>query len=177
MRALLATMQSGITLRADAGEVDARRKRRGAIETPRRGYMLHQARQPGTGYVNRRARPLRLLPIAERLGVAVRILVAVLSIFAVAVHEGNCSVISRTSTLSNWTPGAHEVWRFWGFKEVPRDSGNESGTLGPATASSTYVPRIAPNCTRYPARPARISYPIELHLSRLVQGLVSGSSK
>ena len=85
MRALLATMQSGITLRADAGEVDARRKRRGAIETPRRGYMLHQARQPGTGYVNRRARPLRLLPVAKRLRVAVRILVTVLFVFAVAV--------------------------------------------------------------------------------------------
>ena len=71
---------------ASAGKVDIRRKCGGAVETSRRGYVLHQARQPGTRYVNRRAGPLRLLPVAKRLRIPVRILVAVLSIFAVAVH-------------------------------------------------------------------------------------------
>jgi hypothetical protein len=94
MRALFAAMQFGIALGASAGEVDAGGKRRGAIEASRRGYVLHQARQPGTGYVDRRARPWRLLPVAKWLGVAVRILVTVLFVFAVAVHWGSCSVVS-----------------------------------------------------------------------------------
>src|ERR1700678_2309681 len=66
VRALLATMQLRIALGASAGEVDAWGQRGGAIETSRRSHVLHQARQPGTRYINRRSRPLRFLPVAKR---------------------------------------------------------------------------------------------------------------
>lgn len=86
VRALFATMQRSVALRASACEVDAWRECRGAIETSRRSHVLYEARQPGSRYIDRRARPLRLLPIAKRPGIPVSILVAVLSVFAVAVH-------------------------------------------------------------------------------------------
>ena len=86
VRTLLAAMQLGITFGTSAREVGAGRQCGGAIETSRRGDVLHQARKPGACDVNRGTGTLRLWPFAKRLGLAVCILIAVLSVFAIAVH-------------------------------------------------------------------------------------------
>ena len=52
--ALFAAVQFGVALGAAAGEVGSGGKRRGAVETSRRGDMLHQAGKTGAGHVQGR---------------------------------------------------------------------------------------------------------------------------
>jgi hypothetical protein len=98
-------MQIRAALRTNAVEIEARWKRGRAIEAARRCDMLNQTRQPGTGYIDRRARALGFRAIfAERSGVAIGIHVSVLSILAVAVHGESCSVVSWTLCIENKDP-------------------------------------------------------------------------
>jgi hypothetical protein len=89
MRALLATVQIGITFRTHAVHVGAGRQGGCAIKAAGRCHMLHQPGKARSGYVNGRTRTLRLGPVFTRPArLAVRIHVPMLSVLTVIVHAG-----------------------------------------------------------------------------------------
>lgn len=89
--ALLTTMQCRIAFRTSPLKIDIRRQGCGAIEASRGGHRLHQPRQTGTRYVNRRARSLRawaiITPIVILIVATAGVLIAVLPVFAFTVHR------------------------------------------------------------------------------------------
>src|SRR5450432_2721556 len=60
MGTLFAAMQRNAAFGASACEINSFRQRRRAVVAAGGGDMLHQARQAGAGYINRRAGPLSL---------------------------------------------------------------------------------------------------------------------
>ena len=100
MRALFAAVQFSIAFWAGAGEFNSRRQRGGAIEAPRGGDVLDEARQAGAGDIDGRTGALWLRTvIAERLGIAVRIHVPVLTVLAVVVHGEESSGLEGERTF------------------------------------------------------------------------------
>jgi hypothetical protein len=94
--ALLAAMQSGVTLRTRPTKVDVRGEHGRTIVAARSCYYLNQPRQTGTGNVQRRARTLRSWPlVAAGISLAgifggittAGILIAVLFILTIAFHR------------------------------------------------------------------------------------------
>ena len=89
MSTLFAAMQFSVALGAISGKVGAGRQGGSTIETAGGRDVLHQAGQARSGHVQGRTRALGFWPvIAERLVVAIRVHVPVLSVFAVAIHMG-----------------------------------------------------------------------------------------
>jgi hypothetical protein len=88
VRALLATVQRYVALRAVAREIDPFGEGRGAVITAGRSYVLDQTRQTGAGNVQGRAWPLGLGAViaAKAFGILICIHVTVLSVLAIAVH-------------------------------------------------------------------------------------------
>ena len=88
MRALFAAMQLRIALRAVGVEIGSGGQGCRAIETSCCCDVLHQPGKAGPGNVNRRAWPVGFGPIlaAMTVGLAVRVHIPSLSVFAIAVH-------------------------------------------------------------------------------------------
>lgn len=91
MRALLTAMQSGVALRAVAGEIDAVGEKRGAVVASGRGNGLHQAGKARAGHIDWRTRTLWLSGpiVAVTFGTRFRtvgVLVAPLTVLAITVH-------------------------------------------------------------------------------------------
>jgi hypothetical protein len=87
MNALLTTMQGRPTLRASSSEISIGRERYSTVKAARRHYVLNQSWQLRSCDINGQSRALLLRAVrAVRPRPAVRILVSVLPVFAIAVH-------------------------------------------------------------------------------------------
>lgn len=89
MSALFAAMKGHIALGASTLEVYTSRQGGRAVVTPRRSYRLDQARKAGARNVYRWARTLVARAVIAIVAVhrwTLGILVATLSVFAVAIH-------------------------------------------------------------------------------------------
>ena len=86
MCALFAAVQRRRALRTSALEIDVFRQRDCAVPAAARCYRLYHPRQPRTGHVEGRTRSFGLSLLIPRPALAVRVHIAVLSVFAVAVH-------------------------------------------------------------------------------------------
>ena len=99
--ALLTTMESGAAFRAIAFEVDVRRQSDRAVVTARGRYGLHQSRKARAGRIlhgSRSCWPRRLLAVFPLVvGRAVRVLIAVLPVFAIRIHSYGCISLMVTA--------------------------------------------------------------------------------
>src|SRR5450759_1081243 len=102
MRALFTTVKLRVALRAVAGQIGFRGQGSGAVETPRRGDMLHQPGETGAGHVQGRTRALRFGPVVAKALALARVHVPVLSVFAIAIHGESYSVLMGEKTLPTY---------------------------------------------------------------------------
>lgn len=167
--------------------------------------MLDKTRQAGAGHVDGRPRTLRFGAVfAIAFGIAVRVHVPVLSVFAIAVHGESYSVMSRNkekrcetqyarggyiqtvSTRAEEKPGhtAIDVGFLKGLKRELRGAGKYR-SQDPLLLETNMYHGMGTVCTPYLDRSTRSGldrsiptvYPTELHFNKLVHGRVSGSSK
>jgi len=155
--------------------------------------MLHEAGETRAGHVQGRTRALRWFgPVFAKAVFALTLVhVPVLSVFTIAVHGESYSVLMREKNVAQlrselFAPVIKMPIAPTRPQDRRRDNdcvvgipegldGDSEGSANnrsePASASNTYVPRTDMECT-----PLRKLYPSELHLIRLPQGRVSGSS-